>query len=267
MSNFELPKIGMLKQRAIPEQQSVPTKVSQPDAFPCLEPENPLKTDNSDSSQIIDLINNEYEKTENNVISNLITNYEQEAKILQADEDTTHKINNFIQEIQSQILNDDGSINIDNVRQLFESGAMGAGEFLAALGYDLRTEEGALAAGLTRSDTFQFTLEDGTVISGSLATDWVVNQEGVTPSVTITTPDGQKNEFEYNYSTKGFSNAEDGTHSSDFQESHYIRKPSEPPKPEPSIQPECPPPSDELRTEPPTQPAIAPPPTPSPRFQ
>ena len=96
-----------------------------------------------------------------------------------------------------QIFNDDGSINPGEIGELFTSGKMDGYDFLNALGFDLRTPEGQGAVGLSRSDTFGFTMEDGTKVSGLLDSSWTASM-GWTPSITITTPDGQEYSFKCN---------------------------------------------------------------------
>jgi len=107
--------------------------------------------------------------------------------------DIKHEKKPMSNEFTSQCFNENG-INPENVSKLIESGEMDVGQFLNAAGYDLRDEDDQNAIRLTRSNTFDFTLPDGTKAEG-LISDWsgTLGQ----PYVHLTTPDGKEYRFEY----------------------------------------------------------------------
>ena len=95
-------------------------------------------------------------------------------------------------EIKNEIFNDDGSLNIDNTQKLMESGEMTVEKFINACGYDTNNPEDLNKITINRSDDFEFKLDDGTEVQGSLM-DW---DEFSNPYMTVKTPDGKKYSFE-----------------------------------------------------------------------
>ena len=89
-------------------------------------------------------------------------------------------------DFKSEIFNEDGELDIDRTQELMESGEMTVDQFIKACGYDLRNEDDQIAINLTRSDTFEFELEDGTVVSGRDSWDFMGNP----PFILLETPYG-----------------------------------------------------------------------------
>ena len=94
----------------------------------------------------------------------------------------------------SQCINDDKTLNLENIGRLVETGEMNAVQFLNAIGYDLKNQDDMKTIGYTRSNTFNFNLPDGTNVSG-LTSSW--SSSLGEPFIYIQTPDGKEYKFEY----------------------------------------------------------------------